>query len=391
MCVIVHVSKNLSPLNAPQRSVNVGIVLPYLKAGGTERQARYIARHLRGSGHRVTLIVAEKKGIFAENVDGEPVFLNVPFNKTAAPLFVYRLARTITGANFDLLLSRAWNTNMVTAAAGLLTRTPYVLFLSGPSSRRGQPRLKLWVEGFFLRRAARILAVSEGAKENCVRAYDLPRSLVKVVHNGIEVDDIQRLADEHSEHVQRFDEDVLNVVFVGRINHRKGLDIFLRALHQVKETVPRVKAWVVGTGDVETYRQLADDLGVRNRVEFLGEKENPFPEMKQADIFVVPSRSEGFPNVLLEAMALGRPVLAANCETGPNEILDGMNGRLFPVEDAGALARHIEDLSWREDTRREMGARAQETVRRDFRLERQLAKMEDILLQAVQPADNNRE
>jgi glycosyltransferase involved in cell wall biosynthesis len=371
--------------------VNVGIVLPYLKAGGTERQARYIARHLRSSGHRVVLIVAEKKGIFAENVDGETVFLNVPFNKTAAPLFVYRLARTVVNRGIDLLLSRAWTTNMVTAAAGLVTRTPYVLFLSGPTTREGQPGLKLWVEGFFLRRAARILAVSEGAKENCVRAYDLPRPLVEVVHNGIEVDSLQRLAEERSGSVQRFDEEALNVVFVGRINHRKGLDIFLRALHQATEAVPHLKGWVVGTGDVETYRQLADDLGVRERVEFLGEKENPFPEMKQADLFVLPSRSEGFPNVLLEAMALGRPVLAADCETGPREILDGTNGRLFPVEDAGALARHIEDLARDEDARRELGTRARETVREDFRLETQLSKMEDLLRRAAQPSRSDRE
>ena len=364
--------------------MNIGIALPYLKAGGTERQARYIARHLRSSGHRATLIVAERRGIFAEKVDDETMFLNVPFNKTAAPLLVYRLARTIADRDFELLLSRAWNTNMVTAAAGLLTRTPYVLFLSGPTTREGQPVPKLWIENFFLRRAARILAVSEGAKENCVRAYGLRRSLVKVVHNGIEVDEIQRLADGGSETVLRLGEDSLNVVFVGRINHRKGVDIFLRALHQVEQTVPQVKGWVVGTGDVETYRQLAATLNVRGRVEFLGEKENPFPEMKQADIFVLPSRSEGFPNVLLEAMALGRPVLAADCETGPDEVVDGANGRLFPVGDAEALANHIGDLADREEERRAMGVRAQKTVSEEFRLETQLSKIEDVLQQAAQ-------
>lgn len=371
--------------------MNVGIVLPYLKAGGTERQARYIARHLRDSGHQALFLVAEKKGIFAENIEAKTIFLNVPFNKTSAPLLVYRLAKTVADRNFDLLLSRAWNTNMITAIVGLLTRTPYVLFLSGPSTRNGQPRLKLLIEGFLLRRAARILAVSEGARENCIRAYGLPRSLVTVVHNGIAVDEIQRLADEGAGTARCFEDESLNVVFVGRINRRKGLDILLRALRQVEDTGPHIKVWVVGAGDVATYRQLAADLGVQERVEFLGEKENPFPELKQADLFVLPSRSEGFPNVLLEAMALGRPVLAADCETGPGEILDGTNGRLFPVEDAGALARHIEDLARDEDTRREMGTRARETVREEFRLETQLSTMEDILRQVARPSRSDRE
>jgi glycosyltransferase involved in cell wall biosynthesis len=122
---------------------------------------------------------------------------------------------------------------------------------------------------------------------------------------------------------------------------------------------------------------------VAERVEFLGGKENPFPEMKKADLFVLPSRSEGFPNVLLEAMALGRPVLAADCETGPDEIIDGENGRLFPVEDDSALADHMRDLADDDQNRKKMGTRAQETVRQHFSLSAQLDKMEEILSRVV--------
>jgi len=141
--------------------------------------------------------------------------------------------------------------------------------------------------------------------------------------------------------------------------------------------------WVVGGGEVQRYRRLAEELDVRDRVHFLGEKENPFPEMSRADLFVLPSRSEGFPNVLLEAMALGRPVLAADCETGPDEVIDGENGRLFPVEDHRALARHIQELAADEQARQEMGTRARETIQGHFRLERQLSKIKRILREAI--------
>lgn len=373
--------------------MNVGIVLPYLKAGGTERQARYIARHLRDAGHRVTIIVVEAKGAFLEEVEGETISLNVPFGKMYAPLLVYRLARTIQGKNLDLLLSRAWNTNMIAATVGLLTGTPYVLFLSGPSSRAGQSRVKLAVEGSLLRRASGIISVSEAARENCIRAYGLPPSMVQVIHNGIQIDEVQALAERNSEDAVRIRSDAFNVVFVGRINHRKGLDILLRALHLLNEgeqtggegheSVQAINTWVVGGGDVQRYRRLAEELGVQNRVHFLGEKENPFPEMSQADLFVLPSRSEGFPNVLLEAMALGRAVLAADCETGPDEVIDGENGRLFPVEDHRTLARHIQKLASDEQERQQMGNRARESVREHFQLETQLSKIECILQEAV--------
>lgn len=363
--------------------MNIGIVLPYLKAGGTERQARYIARYLRSTGHQVTFLVLEKKGIFTEEVDGDTVFLDVSFNKMFAPLLVYQLTEAVKNRNFDLLLSRAWNTNVVTALAGLLARIPYVLFLSGPSHRNEQPWIKLLVEGFLLRRAARIISVSEAARENCIQAYGLSPSLVQVVHNGIRIDEIQTLAEGDSRDVVRFSSEAFNVVFVGRLNHRKGLDILLRALRLLGENEEDVQVivWVVGGGDVQKYHCLAEELRVGDNVHFLGEKENPFPEMKQADLFVLPSRSEGFPNVLLEAMALGRPVLAADCETGPNEIIDGENGRLFPVADHRTLAHYIQELADNEQKRKKMGARARETVRKHFRLTTQLSKIEQVLKQ----------
>ena len=363
--------------------MTVGIILPYLKAGGTERQALYIARHLRASGHQVVLIVAEERGEFLSKVDIETVSLNVPFAKGYIPFLLYRLIGVVTDRDFDLLLSRAWNTNMINAAAGLLTGVPYALFLSGPTHRNGQSRVKLVIEGFLLRRASRILSVSKAAKENCIQAYGVSPSRVKVVHNGIEIGEIRRQSEKESEDASRFQKEDVNVVFVGRVNRRKGLDVLLRAIHRVEDTVPSVKLWVVGPGEISPYQDLAVELGVAERVEFLGGKENPFPEMKQADLFVLPSRSEGFPNVLLEAMALGKPVLAADCETGPDEILNGENGRLFPVEDHRALAQHIRELVADDQEREEMGTNGQETVRQHFRLSTQLDKMEEILSRAA--------
>jgi len=360
--------------------MKIAVVLPYLKAGGTERQARYIARYLQDAGHQATIVVAEEEGIFQENVRVETVSLSVSFSKKYAPLLIYRLVKTIQAQDFDVILSRAWNINMIAAIAGFVTRTPYVLFLSGPTGREGQPRLKLAIEGMLLRRAARIISVSKAAKENCIRAYGLESTHIEVVHNGIKIDEVERLSEHASKDAGRISADDFNIVFLGRLNHRKGLDILLRSVQQLNEDI---KVWVVGDGEIDKYRKQANDLGLKESVHFLGEKENPFPELKRADLFVLPSRSEGFPNVLLEAMGLGRAVLAADCETGPSEIIDGVNGRLFPVGDVQTLASQIKELMHDEQKIKKMGEEAQKTIRDDFRLELQLSKIETVLQQAV--------
>ncbi|MCS3826463.1 glycosyltransferase involved in cell wall biosynthesis [Salinibacter ruber] len=356
--------------------MNIGIVLPYMKAGGTERQARYIARHLERSGHRVRVMVAEAKGTFWDEVEDIAISLDVPFSKPYTPLLVYRLVQAVRKQDFDLILSRAWNTNMITATTGLLTGVPYVLFLSGSTDRKGQPRLKLSIEKYFLRNAERIISVSEAAKENCIQAYGLPPSLIRVIHNGIKVDEIQRSAEQYSADKSRMQNDKFNIVFVGRVTPRKGLDVLLRAIATVDSDV---KVWVIGDGKTGRYEKIAKDLGVREQVSFLGRKENPFPELENADLFVLPSRSEGFPNVLLEAMALGQAVLASDCSTGPDEIIDGRNGQLFPVEDHDTLSQMICNIMGRKKERIVMGKEARLTVKEEFKLDDKLSEIEYVL------------
>ena len=100
---------------------------------------------------------------------------------------------------------------------------------------------------------------------------------------------------------------------------------------------------MVGEGpELQRLTGLAHHLGLRNSVDFVGFKDNPFPYMAEADVFAVSSISEGLCNVLMQAMALGTPVVSTNCDFGPSEILmDGKLGYLTPVGDSEALAISI--------------------------------------------------
>ena len=111
------------------------------------------------------------------------------------------------------------------------------------------------------------------------------------------------------------------LVSAGREDPVKGYWHLMKAFFLVHERMPEARLAIVGSGDFEKYRKLAEALGIADAVCLPGLKKNPFPWLARADLFVLTSLYEGFPNAMTEAMTLGCPVVAANCMTGPAEIL----------------------------------------------------------------------
>lgn len=362
--------------------LHIGVVLPYLKAGGTERQAIYICRHLQDQGYRVTLIVSEEEGAFSGNEEVSTFPLGIPFKAYNAPRIVLGINKAISEFGIDVIVSRAWNTNMIAALGALLAWVPYVVFLSGATDRRDKWKVRLWCEQLLLRHAGRIISVSEGAMRNCMRSYNLCEGHISVVHNGIDIQEVTQLAKASSDVINEGIAQGFSIVFVGSLNYRKGFDIILKAL-SVMDELAGITVWVVGGGEIKRYQQMSEAYGLHNIVTFLGERANPYPVMSKADLLVLPSRSEGFPNVLLEGMALGLPVIASDCETGPREIIDGCNGLLFEVEDHLGLARAIRQFMKDEPRRKRVGEFARSTVEARFELKVQLSKLENIIVDVV--------
>ncbi len=117
------------------------------------------------------------------------------------------------------------------------------------------------------------------------------------------------------------DERIKVVVSVGRQDYIKGFWHLIKAFSLVAKEKDNVRLMILGTGDWTQYQKLVEDLGIKDKVAFMGIKKNPFPYVAASDLYVLSSNHEGFPNALLEAMALGKPCIAADCKTGPREIL----------------------------------------------------------------------
>lgn len=113
------------------------------------------------------------------------------------------------------------------------------------------------------------------------------------------------------------------IVSMGREHDVKGFWHLIKATALVRRDVPDVKLMIIGAGDYQAYKELARELGMGEDILFTGVQSNPFAFLRKADIYALTSESEGFPNALIEAMALGIPCVSVNCLTGPAEILHG--------------------------------------------------------------------
>jgi glycosyltransferase involved in cell wall biosynthesis len=188
------------------------------------------------------------------------------------------------------------------------------------------------------RRATAIVAVSNGAADSLAAATRLPRSTIRVVPNIVQVDRIRRAAATDSSTVRAGNGDVPTLVALGRLETVKGFDVLLHAFRQVRAQMSS-RLVIAGEGSLRAYLEsLTRELRLERDVAFPGFVSEPYPLLAQAAAVVLSSRSEALPTVILEAFALGIPVVATDCPTGPRELLGDSIGRLVPVDDAVAMA-----------------------------------------------------
>lgn len=322
-------------------TTTIGFSLPWLRHGGTETAMVRVMNELaQDAGLRIVLAVHEPGG-------------------SCSPALHERVQVTCLGGSMLSLPSRyqAWlseekpvavfsainHMNLVNAWCGGATRAIATVHnhLEEKLKRTGKPGERLVKEcllRMLMPRAYRVVGVSEEIRQYLVEGVGLDDRRTIFIPPPIPVADIRSKAALPVELPNPGQRKV--VVGSGRMATQKGFDVLLKAL-ALQDKVKRPCLWLLGDGELlEEHRQLAKSLSLEDDVLFLGRQDNPFPFVARADCFALSSRWEGFPLVLLEAMALGKPIVACDCRSGPREILaEGKFGILSDVDDPEALAR----------------------------------------------------
>jgi len=263
------------------------------------------------------------------------------------------------------------------------------------SSFGGELGLASWIEkntvdfdSVVTRRADKVITVSDFCKQDIVTKYNLPHSKISVIQNGIYPNEYVCSKDdiEMARKRMRCNDDFL-VLFVGRLERRKGLSLLLRAFQLVSKS-ERSKLIVVGSGKQALYRRLAASLNIENRVIFTGVIDSAtLREMYGiCDLFVSSSYLEGFGITLLEAMASEKPVVAMNVGGISEVVKDGVHGKLVSNMNCNELADAILYFAENRKSARRIGKQNRRYVIENFSWSRN-AKLTEKLYESLAQAE----
>jgi glycosyltransferase involved in cell wall biosynthesis len=328
------------------KTIRIAVFVPDLHGGGAERVMVALANRWRRFGLHVDLVLQKAVGTYLKDV--APDVNIVDMNVRRLLFCVGPLTRYLRKARPDALLATPSSANIVALVAWALANVPARVVVreaitatvedaAGHGIRAGViARLR----GHVYRRAAHVVAPSVGVAKDLVQNVGIPPELITVIPNPVDVERIHRLA---SEPVQdpALREGVKLIIGAGRLDPQKDFATLIRAFAKLKRSDSVLVLLGEGPERADLAR-LAVDLGVAQNVLIPGFKDNPFPYLRRAAVFVLSSRYEGMPNALLEASALGTAVVATDCPSGPREILEsGKWGRLVPVGDVESMANAI--------------------------------------------------
>lgn len=233
--------------------------------------------------------------------------------------------------------------------------------------------------GWALNRSRLTVCVSEGVRQSCSAIWPALLPRLMVLRNPTDIETIRNEAKKPLPESlnQCFQKPV--VLGVGRLEEQKNFPLLIEACSILRQRGHIFNLCLVGRGtQKEKLEMLANDLNMSDSIYFTGWQPNPYAIMARARVLALSSNHEGNPNVLIEALCLGTPIVATNCPSGPDEILcDGEYGRLVPMNDAVALADALESIldNPPDAAQIEAGKKRAE----DFGLERGIAAWQDLI------------
>lgn len=299
-----------------------------------------------------------------------------PFN----PQVIRDLCRIIRADGIHILCAHGYKSNIIGRLATWITGIPYIAISRGWTAENPKIRLYERFDKIFLRLADHVVAVSHGQRAK-ILALGVKPEKVSVIHNAINLAEVPAASEPFLREQLGLPEDAIIVASAGRLSPEKNYAGMIAAAARVAAQNTSVYFVIFGEGFLRTeLESTIAAAGLGGRFLLPGFRNDLQAVMHEIDIFMLPSFTEGLPNVILEAFAARKPVVATRVGGTPEVVQDGISGFLTKPDEHGLMAQHILALAENPSLRKKMGTAGYEYVNEEFGFEKQTQLYEELYM-----------
>lgn len=341
--------------------MRLGILIYSLSGGGAERVVSYLLTHCISKEIDVHLIMMNTgvnydipKSTRIHYIENSNPNEHGVIKALKIPFLAYKYARLVKKLELTHSLSFLTRPSFINVLSRFFTSYKFKVI----TNERAFPSLQYSYKGFqswfnkkmiksLYKKSEAVISNSNGNANDLVSNFKVPSDKMHVIHNPIDLDKISDINPKED----FFDATKFNIITIGRLDIGKNHKMIINAINKLNNT--NIHLYIIGSGPMQSeLEDLVEKLNLKNQVFLLGYQANPYGYLKSANLFAFGSNHEGFPNVLLEAMACNIPIISTNCQSGPSEILKLQNdksddimitdyGILTPVKNDEAMAKGI--------------------------------------------------
>lgn len=319
------------------KKISVIFILPDLETGGAERIVTTIANHLSRDRFEPKILLLRKQGGYLDFLQKDVEIIDINTERIRHSL--KPILAEIYRRRPDIVFSGYGEVNAyLSLFIKLFPKTKFIARETNVVTKHVTRKEIRFFYNFY-NNYHRIIAQSDDMMKDLVKNFRIKPDKIAKINNPVDFDFIEdKTTASHKPESFRYN--YRNVVAIGNLSPRKGFDNLLKVFSRLKNE--NILLHILGDGkDREMLHQMKDFLDLKNVI-FHGRQENPYQFLAHADLFILSSRYEGFPNVLLEAGACGTYSLANYCPGGINEIIqNNINGEISTIEDHEGFSRQI--------------------------------------------------
>lgn len=380
--------------------IKIAYIIPNIEVGGTEKHLLSLIAHIDKSRFSPILITTAGGGALYQHFSSIiPVFIfggdkykareQPPKNPLPHLSEMIKIIKLLNEQKPQLIHAYLPAANVIGPLAGKLARVPYIITSKRSLSnyKKGYPFIVSWLESIGNLFSDIIVANSVAVKEEVENTESFCKNKIVVIYNGVEIFD--KWSPEKIKEFRRKENlpvDATLAICVSNFFTYKGHIELVKAAAIVKKYYPHLIYLLIGrdVDNVAPTKELAKKMGVYDNFRFLGFRSNVVDFLQASNIFIHPSRQEGFSNSILEAMSVGLPVIACDVGGNPEAVIDSVTGKLVPKENPEALAKAILDLLKDPVRMKEMGLAGQEKVRALFSIKKMVSNIENLYEKLMQ-------